>query len=223
MTKFCTRCGQEQPIDQFARARANKDGRAGQCRSCRTELQRQRRASDPAFAERQRETVRRRRAAGRRAPSERLTPRAVRSADQVAVARVRRLYGLRVSAARVQAARFGAEVNDLTLSDWYAVVRDHSGRCAYCRGDADLWIEHVVPFAKGGNNTKGNVVPACESCNRKKARRSAEQFREGLCEAGHPRTGENVYTYPDGKKTACKPCRRQAQARSRSRKKEAPQ
>jgi 5-methylcytosine-specific restriction endonuclease McrA len=45
------------------------------------------------------------------------------------------------------------------------------GLCAYCNGHfaaRDLTMDHVVPVARGGRSTKGNVVPACKSCNNKK-------------------------------------------------------
>jgi hypothetical protein len=29
-------------------------------------------------------------------------------------------------------------------------------------------MDHVVPVARGGKSTKGNLVPACKSCNDKK-------------------------------------------------------
>jgi 5-methylcytosine-specific restriction endonuclease McrA len=37
--------------------------------------------------------------------------------------------------------------------------------CAYCGTGGDLHIEHVVPIARGGTHTLGNVLPACERCN----------------------------------------------------------
>ncbi len=219
-TKTCTRCGTMKSLDQFGTSKVNKDGRTSQCRPCRTKIQRERRANDPDYAERQRDAVRRRRAEGRRAPSEALRGRKQRTAEEIeASARRRRALG-RIAAARHQATRFGAPVNDFTLDDWYQLVEEHGGRCAYCGIEAKLVTEHVVPLGRGGCNTRDNVVPACAPCNRRKSKRSADNFRQGLCEAGHPRSGENVYTYPDGVKTACKPCRRIAQANSRARKKE---
>ncbi len=29
-------------------------------------------------------------------------------------------------------------------------------------------MDHIVPMARGGKSTKGNVVPACKACNYKK-------------------------------------------------------
>ena len=45
------------------------------------------------------------------------------------------------------------------------------GRCHYCGNHtpaAGLTMDHIVPVARGGRSTKGNVVPACKSCNIKK-------------------------------------------------------
>lgn len=47
------------------------------------------------------------------------------------------------------------------------------GRCLYCGNPGrpelgvggSIGIDHVIPFAAGGVNELGNVVPACVSCN----------------------------------------------------------
>ena len=47
----------------------------------------------------------------------------------------------------------------------------HKGRCHYCGNPFQpdqLSMDHVVPLARGGKSTKGNTVPACMECNRKK-------------------------------------------------------
>jgi hypothetical protein len=207
MEKTCFRCGKAKPVDRFGAVKGNRDGRGSRCKPCLAELMRIRRVNDPEYVRRQLAAARARLAAGIRGPSQQLKPRKPRTAEQIEAARIRRLYGLRICAARKQADRFGAEINDFTLDDWYAVIDSCQSRCSYCGVVADLWIEHVVPLARGGDNTKSNVVPSCEPCNRKKARRTGEQFRNGLCEKGHPRSGANVYVYPNGKKTACTVCR----------------
>jgi len=45
------------------------------------------------------------------------------------------------------------------------------GVCYYCGEKfppAELTMDHIVPVARGGMSTKGNVVPACKECNNKK-------------------------------------------------------
>lgn len=45
------------------------------------------------------------------------------------------------------------------------------GVCHYCGkqvGADQLTMDHVVPVARGGRSTRGNVVPCCEACNRNK-------------------------------------------------------
>ena len=45
------------------------------------------------------------------------------------------------------------------------------GRCHYCEQKFDpdtLTMDHVVPIARGGTSTQGNVVPACTACNSSK-------------------------------------------------------
>ncbi len=42
------------------------------------------------------------------------------------------------------------------------------GQCHYCGRPtpaADLTMDHIVPIARGGKTTRGNVVPVCKSCN----------------------------------------------------------
>jgi len=55
-----------------------------------------------------------------------------------------------------------------------------AGVCHYCRkhvGPAALTLDHVVPVSRGGTSTKGNVVPACDACNKgKKFLTPAEQI-----------------------------------------------
>lgn len=214
--KRCSRCRRVKDKSEFCRAKVNKDGLSGQCRPCRTEIQRSRRTQDPSYAERQREVIRRRRAEGRRAPSEALKPKRFPPAGSEEW-RQRRVWSGRLSSAKTNARRFGVQINDLSLADWLVVVGAFGRRCSYCNAAADLEIDHVVPLSGGGQNTKSNVVPACKSCNSSKSVKSREQFIAGLCRNDHPITPENTYVFPNGKR-ACRPCVRAARARSVARK-----
>ncbi len=46
-----------------------------------------------------------------------------------------------------------------------------AGVCHYCGGTFDpkqLTLDHIVPLARGGKSTRGNVVTACKTCNTNK-------------------------------------------------------
>jgi 5-methylcytosine-specific restriction endonuclease McrA len=59
------------------------------------------------------------------------------------------------------------KARDLRQSQWWK-RRCAKGICYYC-GQAvrpqELTMDHIVPISRGGKTTKGNVVPACKSCN----------------------------------------------------------
>lgn len=60
---------------------------------------------------------------------------------------------------------------DFTPQQWQRVKLLYGFRCAYCGCCPDtLHREHVVPLVKGGSHTLSNIVPACASCNARKAR-----------------------------------------------------
>ncbi len=69
------------------------------------------------------------------------------------------------------AGRAGALVTAFTLADWSEVIRRFDSRCAYCRLPRKLEMDHVVPFVKLGvaAHARGNIVPACRSCNASKS------------------------------------------------------
>ena len=58
----------------------------------------------------------------------------------------------------------------LRKSPWWK-TQIQKGECRLCHqlvGAEDLTMDHVVPLARGGKSNKGNVVPACQACNRHK-------------------------------------------------------
>lgn len=57
--------------------------------------------------------------------------------------------------------------------------------CRYCgwvppaTGVEGLTLDHVVPVARGGDNSRDNLVTCCFSCNQEKADRYLEVWRDG--------------------------------------------
>ena len=58
----------------------------------------------------------------------------------------------------------------LKKSQWW-LTQVNRGICHYCQKKfppRELTLDHIVPLARGGTSTPGNVVPACLACNREK-------------------------------------------------------
>jgi len=58
----------------------------------------------------------------------------------------------------------------LKKTQWW-LDRLNRGICHYCErrfSASQLTMDHIVPLARGGESTQGNIVPACRECNRDK-------------------------------------------------------
>lgn len=59
------------------------------------------------------------------------------------------------------------KAREIRASQWWK-RQCAKGRCHYC-GESfppkELTMDHIVPIARGGLSTKGNLVPACKKCN----------------------------------------------------------
>lgn len=67
-------------------------------------------------------------------------------------------------------ARERKKAQDLKASQWWKNILGQ-GLCHYCGKKfpaKELTMDHIVPVARGGSSTKGNVVPACKKCNAEK-------------------------------------------------------
>jgi len=71
-----------------------------------------------------------------------------------------------------QGTLFGYEVKEYLL-------HKYGHNCVYCKGkskDLVLEIEHVIPKSRGGTDKISNLVISCETCNREKGSRTAEEY-----------------------------------------------
>lgn len=65
----------------------------------------------------------------------------------------------------------------ITRHDVRRLLARYEHRCAYCRCDGHLELDHVVPLARGGQHSIGNLVPACVRCNRQKNKQLVVEWR----------------------------------------------
>lgn len=63
-----------------------------------------------------------------------------------------------------------AKARQLRAGQWWK-RKCAKGVCHWCGKTvppAELTMDHVIPLARGGRTTKGNVVPCCKNCNTRK-------------------------------------------------------
>ncbi len=63
-----------------------------------------------------------------------------------------------------------AKTREAKKSRWWQ-QKTASGLCHYCGRKypfKQLTMDHVVPLARGGTTSPGNVVPCCRNCNKAK-------------------------------------------------------
>ncbi len=85
-----------------------------------------------------------------------------------------------VSVSEEEIRRERQKARELRASQWWKRRRS-SGLCHYCGNKfspRSLTMDHIVPIARGGKSTKGNVVPACRDCNTKKKHRLLMEWED---------------------------------------------
>ena len=84
-------------------------------------------------------------------------------------------------------ARERRKARELRKSAWWQGLLQR-GECHYCRKRfpaSKLTMDHIVPLSRGGTSIRGNIVPACENCNKTKRHLTpAEQILRELEDSG---------------------------------------
>ncbi len=81
------------------------------------------------------------------------------------------------------------KAREMRQSQWWK-RRCDKGVCYWCEAavpPTELTMDHVVPLARGGKSTKGNVVPCCKRCNTEKKQRLPmewDTYLEGVKKGG---------------------------------------
>jgi hypothetical protein len=77
----------------------------------------------------------------------------------------------------------GPQGSDLTRRE--RILRRDRFHCVYCGrayAAADLTLDHVEPRLRGGDESEGNLVACCRSCNEAKGHQPAWAFLAGRSE-----------------------------------------
>jgi 5-methylcytosine-specific restriction endonuclease McrA len=69
-------------------------------------------------------------------------------------------------AKKVEAGIFIISQKDLDRLKWR-----YGGLCAYCKYSSIEHWDHIIPLARGGRHSIGNLLPSCARCNLSKGKR----------------------------------------------------
>jgi 5-methylcytosine-specific restriction endonuclease McrA len=72
----------------------------------------------------------------------------------------------------------------LRKSQWWK-TKLSQGVCHYCGEHfpaKKLTMDHILPVARGGSSSKGNIVACCKECNTRKRDMSPSEWEEFLVE-----------------------------------------
>jgi len=73
-----------------------------------------------------------------------------------------------VYAAKEQRRRTRLKNNGVYLVTEKEMQKMYASKCFYCKVADATTVDHVVPIAKGGTHSIGNLLPACRPCNESK-------------------------------------------------------
>lgn len=76
-----------------------------------------------------------------------------------------------------KAHRRGAFGPSHTERDWTRLLSRHRGLCAYCGIQPATQRDHIIPIARGGTDSIGNILPVCAACNMSKATSFVVEWR----------------------------------------------
>ena len=79
-------------------------------------------------------------------------------------------YWIDIQADPAHIARERKKAKELRKTNWWQSLLSR-GICHYCGKKfkaEELTMDHVLPLARGGKSSKGNIVPCCKDCNNRK-------------------------------------------------------
>lgn len=77
--------------------------------------------------------------------------------------------------ATLRAKRFAVFIGVFTKKE---IKKLYSSPCIYCGSKKNISLDHVIPLARGGRHCKGNVAPACLSCNSSKKNKTIQEWKK---------------------------------------------
>ena len=146
-SKVCYWCGQRKSLDDFHIKSDAKDGRQKYCKLCRSAISLETN-KDPEQKAKRKEQSRRWRINNKEKSREKLQAKRARK-KELPTFKVRKKE----------------------------IIALYAGKCFYCGECKAQELDHVIPTSRGGSHGIGNLVGACQSCNRSKQSKTIMEWR----------------------------------------------
>jgi 5-methylcytosine-specific restriction endonuclease McrA len=204
--KACSKCGNTQPLENFRANKASKDGRQSACKSCQKAFyhanREQYREAAASYRKNNREKIRQSNRLYHQRNADKLKAKSrdwywsnlerVREGRKIRYDRNRARWILeakkwkqrnpemaresdRISVHKRRARLQENGVYQITPKD---IRRLYQSECIYCQSLDEINLDHVIPIARGGRHSIGNLAPACRSCNQSKGSKTITEWRK---------------------------------------------
>ena len=79
------------------------------------------------------------------------------------------------------------ETNGIFLITQKELYKLYNSKCVACGSNEVISLDHIIPLAKGGRHSIGNIQPLCKSCNSSKRDKFMFQWKRDLTRSGSNR------------------------------------
>jgi 5-methylcytosine-specific restriction endonuclease McrA len=164
--KPCNRCKETKPLSGYSKNAKRPDGLCPECKEC-AKLRSKERYKKEGDKLRRQMAGQRKRDYEHRISIERAS-RQRRKEEQRPLKNAR------------QSIRNRVVYGTIYLLDKKKIAKLYNQPCSYCGGTENISLDHVVPIARGGNHSIGNLMPLCRSCNSSKGKKLLVEWRLDL-------------------------------------------
>jgi 5-methylcytosine-specific restriction endonuclease McrA len=177
-TKVCTKCLALKEINCFGKHARNKDGMRYECKECNNKSTAEYRLKNADKLKQwrldnlEKESERIRKYYANHPEKRRQLGKKYREANVEKIKQYKKLYNKsnpEKSNDYRNVRRARKKLNGVFKLTNKELKKLYNSPCFYCGSHDSIQIDHVIPIAKGGTHGIGNLVSACQKCNKSKS------------------------------------------------------